>query len=197
LPAVETRRTSDGLLEVTGWLFRPDEPNLPSGVRYVVLVDDADTDPRVVSVTVSERPRKEWPVAQELLDATPDEWLEPVPITARQLREVPIGTIVLEAVWARDADTEGGEYTGRLSNPRKLRAHDDRYFATWAAHYVRLNGSKRAVSELAERFEVDRARVRDTLNTARSRGLLTRGQRGRSGGQLTAKAIDALERKGR
>jgi hypothetical protein len=46
---------------------------------------------------------------------------------------------------------------GRLPDPTKRGARDDTYYATWAAHYVRLAGvSSAPVAELAEKFGVTR-----------------------------------------
>jgi hypothetical protein len=83
---------------------------------------------------------------------------------------------------------------GRLPDPTKRGARDDTYYATWAAHYVRLAGvSSAPVAELAEKFGVTRDRVRNVLHLARQRGLLTRGTHGRAGGELTPKGDDALK----
>ena len=85
----------------------------------------------------------------------------------------------------------------RLPDPTKMKRHDDRYYAAWAAWYVATGADSisRPVADLAERFPgASRDQVRDVLNTARSRGLLTRGVRGGAGGELTDKARAALER---
>jgi hypothetical protein len=121
-----------------------------------------------------------------------DRGVEPVEVTARLLRSMPIGAIH-EAVNAHLAGR--GEVKGRLPDPTKRGARDDAYYAGWAAHYVRLAGASSApVSELAEKFGVTRDRVRNVLHLARQRGLLTRGTHGRAGGELTDKALAALER---
>ena len=65
----------------------------------------------------------------------------------------------------------------------------DIFYARLAAEYIELlrTGST-PTKDLAEKHHYSPASMRDYLNKARSRGLLTRPQRGRAGGELTDKA---------
>lgn len=54
-------------------------------------------------------------------------------------------------------------------------------------------GSRRPVADTAKALGEPRiAYIRDLLNVARQRDLLTRPEKGRAGGTLTQKALDAL-----
>lgn len=65
----------------------------------------------------------------------------------------------------------------------------DVFYARLAAEYVDLlRTSSTPTKDLAERHHFSSTSMRDYLNQARTRGLLTRSQRGRAGGQLTDKA---------
>lgn len=85
-----------------------------------------------------------------------------------------------------------------LEAPRRVgrRGRSDRYYAKLAARYVAAleDGSTAPVAAVAEQLGegYSGAYVRDALHRARGRGLLTRPQRGRAGGQLTDKALKAL-----
>jgi hypothetical protein len=72
--------------------------------------------------------------------------------------------------------------------------HDDRFYATIAADYVRAlaAGSRHPVVDVADAHHYDAEYVRDVLHDARQRELLTRPPRGRAGGQLTEKALSVL-----
>jgi hypothetical protein len=86
-----------------------------------------------------------------------------------------------------------------LRDPTKMRARDDRYWATWASHYVRAceRAPRSPIAALAEQFGMERSQVRDTIHNCRAKGYLTgRGSQGRSGGQLTEKARLALHPQG-
>jgi hypothetical protein len=137
---------------------------------------------------------KSEPARILLAEGRLDRGEEPVPITADVLRSLPMSA-VRDAAYTylvRQDDLD----RRRLPDPTKATRHDDRYYSAWAGWYVTTTagGSTRPVVELAERFGIDRDQVRDVLNTARSRGLLTRGVRGRAGGELTDKARAALGR---
>ncbi len=74
---------------------------------------------------------------------------------------------------------------------------DDRHYAELAEAYVDLSStSRRPVADLAKMMRFDPVTVRDKLAEARKRGLLASFGPGRSGGRLTAKAMDLLQRKG-
>ena len=83
-----------------------------------------------------------------------------------------------------------------LKEPRRpgRRGRSNEFFAAFAAEYIELihQGSKRPVQELAERRNLSADYVRDVLNQARNRGLLTRPRNGCAGGQLTGKALALL-----
>ena len=79
------------------------------------------------------------------------------------------------------------------------RGRSDRYYAEFAAAYVAAidRGERAPVEAVANELGDGHSRtyVRDTLNIARDRGLLTRPARGRSGGQLTDEARAVLAKK--
>jgi hypothetical protein len=195
---VYTRVRPDGLLHIVGALPRPDDPEpQPAGLWLSALVDERPTDPHIVEVTVSERPPvdanadepSKWVVAEGQLE--PGE--RPARITANVLRQAPLGQ-VHEVLDERRGGTARA-VAGAIPNPTEMADHDDRYYAAWAAHYVTTaTSSRRPVADIADRFGVSRDSVRDRLNTARGRGMLTRGSHGRAGGQLTDKALEALGR---
>lgn len=86
----------------------------------------------------------------------------------------------------------------RLSDPRKrkrtrLSADDERWWANLARDYVRLSkSSRRPVVDLADKYGVDRDRMRDILHDARRAGWLTRGGQGQARGELTQRSLMAL-----
>jgi hypothetical protein len=186
------RDAESGLLNVAGRVSA-DDPESDSGYWLVAEVDDSADPPRILSLLVSERLPTAPPssVTKSFLSAA-DPDVKPAGVTARLLRSVQIGAIH-EAVNVHLAGRD--EVPGRLADPTKRTRRDDAYYAAWAAHYVQMTAASPApVVELAEKFGVTRDRVRNVLHLARQRGLLTRGTRGRAGGQLTDKALDALGR---
>lgn len=188
------RNTTTGVLEVFGAVPDPNDPDLFSGWWLRVDVDDNAEPARIIEVVLAQRAPAVTGEPAKLFLSAGDPKVEPVEVTARLLRSVPLGA-VHEAVNAHLAGR--GEVEGRLSDPTKRGARDDAYYAGWAAHYVRLAGtSSSPVADLAEKFGVTRDRVRNVVHLARQRGLLTRGTHGRAGGELTDKALEALGREG-
>jgi len=124
--------------------------------------------------------------------ATPGTPIEPPTLTADILRSVRVGDITNAVNY--HLHREGR--LGRLPDPAKARARDDHYYATWAAHYVRVvaGGSRSPVGDLAAEHGLNREQVRDLIHRCREKGMLPKGQPGVAGGQLTEKARSALGR---
>jgi hypothetical protein len=55
-------------------------------------------------------------------------------------------------------------------------------------------GSKRPIVDLAKRLRMDRPKVRDSIYSARRRGLLSKADHGKWGGKLTDKAKRLLRK---
>ena len=69
----------------------------------------------------------------------------------------------------------------------------DVFYARLAADYIELlSTSSTPTKDLAKRHNYSATSMRDYLNQARLRGLLTRSQPGHAGGELTEKAIRLL-----
>lgn len=129
-------------------------------------------------------------------------------LTTGLLRKVKLGSYVryarrtLEALTKRLAEYlehapagTGAEFYRALASPaappaRRRRGRPDRFYARLAAGYLRAweHGSRRPVAELADQHGVPQPQMRDMLHEARERGLLTKGDPGKSGGALTAPA---------
>ena len=137
---------------------------------------------------------------------------EPVPehapvvgdgITARILRQVPTGPDVI----AGFLDNRN-RFRAHIGVPRDVieaprrpgsRGRADVYYAEIARMYVERvqAGSRSPAADVARELSAggqaySRSYVRDLLSEARRRALLKRAPRGKSGGQLTDKAIDLL-----
>ena len=91
----------------------------------------------------------------------------------------------------------------RLSDPRKrkrtrLTAADEEWWANLAQDYVRLSRtSRRARSELADKYGMKSNQMRDVLERARRDGWLTRGGQGRTRGELGPRTIEFMEKRKR
>jgi hypothetical protein len=104
------------------------------------------------------------------------------------------------AEWKPEADKWHVRAAGYLSvdtlqAPRRpgRRGRPDLFYAEFASEYVEIaKTTPHATAELARRRDYDPRYVRDLLNQARNRGLLTRPPSGRAGGTLTPKAIALL-----
>ena len=81
--------------------------------------------------------------------------------------------------------------------PRPVRraGKPDRFYARLAAAYTELvsSGRRHPIKTLASRRHEGSATIRNWIREARVRGLLTRGVRGRAGGELTPRARRILE----
>jgi hypothetical protein len=126
-------------------------------------------------------------------------------LTARQLRRATLGDLtrrvsagfvghVMTAI-APEVSTSADDDE---AHPRPGRAgRDDHFYAVWAARYVeRAAYSPRPIADLAQEHDRPPARVREYIAQARRRRLLTPTTPGRSGGQLTTKALAVLEQPG-
>jgi len=76
-----------------------------------------------------------------------------------------------------------------LDEPRQpgRKGHSDAFYAVVAAHYVAAleAGSRRPIPDTAKRLHFSRDYVRDLIQRARERGLLTPTDRGVASGELT------------
>lgn len=139
-------------------------------------------------------------------------------VTARSLRAIPFGKVMAEARrrlpmrlrsmtrhpafggemddeelagWVHQVDRWEGAFR---ETPRPGRAGRPLVeYARIAADYVALSGSGTATRDLAEKRGYSTRQVRAWLTRARDEGLLTRAPRGRSGGELTEKALELLK----
>lgn len=135
------------------------------------------------------------------------------PLTARQIREVPIGAIcdvarsvLIERIDSRAADTSLTAKERRAlrkvaerwaadfaeqprTGPKGRDLHD---YALLAAQYVELLGHPNPVEMLAERLHLSVQQTRNLVWQARRRGLLTPVRQGRAGGNLTETALALL-----
>jgi hypothetical protein len=135
-----------------------------------------------------------------------DEGTPPKGITSKHLQQLKLQAIriaVAESLapddfedeeWARRAAELVESMTGT-----KHRQRDDLYYATLAALYVEVTRTKkrRIYDEMAKQVGYAPSTLADAIKEARRRGLLTTPIEGRSGGKLTSKAKDLLERNGR
>jgi len=139
----------------------------------------------------------------------------PKPISARLLRRVPFGEIESaarlllkwelavrhhhEAPEVRAMLGDGGrQLRESLAEARRpgRRGRNDAPYASLAAEYVkRLASTTTPVKDLALEMHFSDHRIRNMLAEARRRGLLTRPPSGKSGGQLTEKAVALLAQK--
>ena len=135
-------------------------------------------------------------------------------IKARLLRKVPLGEhLRFAGQFLREVREQYGdlpfkpdrsfrargfvapEKTNGMRAGRKGRS--DIFYARLARDYVKAieRGSKRPVEKIAKARNLPKERVRDMLHAARKRGLLTRGFRGHSVGELTEKGRKLLEKR--
>ena len=84
---------------------------------------------------------------------------------------------------------------GRPRRARKA-GRPDRFYAQLAATYTRVvsRGGRHPIKDIAKRRRVEPSTVREWIREARVRGLLTKGTRGRAGGQLTPYAQRVLQK---
>jgi hypothetical protein len=85
-----------------------------------------------------------------------------------------------------------GRHGFRESVPNETSRRDGEY-AVLADEYVRRSlGSRTPVRDVATKYGLEATQVRDLLQEARRRDLLTRPGRGRAGGTLTDRGRNAL-----
>jgi hypothetical protein len=136
-------------------------------------------------------------------------------LTARALRRVHLGRAIELAYeqldrWLERDQRHGSPLPSKFTReavnvPRRpgRKGRDDRFYAVIAAAYVDAlkRGSHQPVRAAARTLSessggiYEPAYVRDLLHVARRRGLLTRPPKGRAGGELTEKALEALSEK--
>jgi hypothetical protein len=146
----------------------------------------------------------EWRIGPVEIDRGAGEWSRKANdlgedakgVTARLLRQLPIGAFVKEVLgllqpermppgW-RKALTEKPRRPGRVG-------HDDAYYLPWAVEYDKRSRSKSPIADIAAAHGRKPEQVRDLIFRARRRGLLTDTEPGRAEGKLTAKARRLLE----
>lgn len=80
------------------------------------------------------------------------------------------------------------------------RGRSDHFYAEIASAYVAFTGERDPIRQLCKKLAKEKAlhfaesTVRDFVNQARDRGLLSRSPKGRPGGELTPKALELLGR---
>lgn len=133
------------------------------------------------------------------------------PVSGRAIRRIPLGELENSAretirfelavrvhsefpAVAQSIGDDGAALRSSLSDRVRpgRRGRPDKAYASLAAEYVNRLGSGREVAELADAFGYSTSRMRNMLYEARRRGLLTRPPKGKSGGQLTPKALALL-----
>lgn len=136
--------------------------------------------------------------------AKPMDWesdlLEIAPeITSRLLRKLPLGEMAIVA--AHDIAQVAGHarqwkpwVETMAATPRPgRRGRPDQYYAQVAAAYCDALGHPTPVKYLATQLHVSPSQLRNLLNEARRRDLLSESPKGRAGGALTDKARRILE----
>ena len=81
----------------------------------------------------------------------------------------------------------------RVDRPGRAGRDDNDYLAVVVEYLALCSSTRRPVAELAAKYHRSPSSVRDSLDEARKRGLLTRFGKGRPGGELTPKANRLLE----
>lgn len=172
------RDASTGLISIEAPLV--DHP----GWSVAADIDDSGSSAQIISVSIR---RQDHPAVGNRLSGVHPEGA----VTAQLLRSVPLSELMALAnvhlrYWAPGK---------RLPDPHRLQERSPEYYATWAALYVQAlaNNPRRALSDLAEAHGMERTVMRDLINRCRAKGYLTRGPKGRAGGQLTEQALDALK----
>ena len=124
-------------------------------------------------------------------------------ITSRHIQQIRLEDIraaIVDAVgsWSDDWQGRIPALTAAMNDARHTR-RDDLFYATVAAVYVDVTQhTKRGIyKEMAGLLPYAESSLIDAVKEARTRELLTRPLGGRSGGQLTLKAVSLLERNGR
>jgi transposase-like protein len=126
----------------------------------------------------------------------------PAAVTARVLRNLPIGSLVSdlrEGIFkTMEEGTHADEFrkflAGEFSRRPGRRGRPDAFYAEIAQHYVRRleAGSLTPVRDIAEDLRYSTSMVNNWVSQARKRGLLTEAPPGRAGGDLTTRAAGLL-----
>jgi hypothetical protein len=121
-------------------------------------------------------------------------------VTTEALRAVRLGKIQAELAEIIARSERAGVLDQRLAREFRKRPspgqspRSDREFAVLAQMYVELLGTAHPVKELARKLGYSEQTVRNMLNEARKRKVLTRPtKRGVAGGELTSTARQLLE----
>jgi hypothetical protein len=163
------------------------EENSPYGFEALVFV--GSHGPQLVGLRFSPWSNQKWP---------------PETLTTAMIRSIRLDRLyemVRHAVsnsrpHGIDLDVDLTEFA-RNRRPGR-RGRPDVFYARLAAEYVDLlSASSTPTKDLAERHNYSATSVRDFLNQARTRGLLTRSQQGRAGGELTEAALKLLSKHGK
>ena len=161
---------------VAVWQRLPGNPHY--GVVGTFFI--SDRGPQLVGLSFSPWSYEKWPIEM---------------LTTAMIRSVPLDRLYEQVRYyisnsqalSIDLDVDLKEFARNRRPGRSGRP--DVFYARLAAEYVELLAtSSTPTKDLAERHHYSATSMRDYLNQARSRGLLTRSQRGRAGGQLTERA---------
>jgi hypothetical protein len=103
------------------------------------------------------------------------------------LRRMNLGTSKFRAI--ADSFIASGTKPGRKGNP-------DEHYLPVAIRYAELvaSGDRSPVATLASQLQQSQSQARDLIHETRRRGLLTKGQQGRSAGVLTEKALNMVNK---
>jgi hypothetical protein len=123
------------------------------------------------------------------------------PVTARLMRELPIGAVQGKAIESFRAlagsmsrNERDAAWAKGLERRPGRRGRPDREYAEIAALYVDTIGSGTEALDVAKKLGYSAEQVKGFLYQARRRGLLTWApSKGKAGGQLTPKAIELLK----
>jgi hypothetical protein len=136
-------------------------------------------------------------------------------LTARMLRSVPLGKLQAVAreswerrgentarVYARNADRSPASAMAATLRPvvdamelrPGRRGRTDREYAALSTLYVASMADRVTLPELASSLHLSPGTLRNQLYEARRRGLLTAAPKGRSGGELTPKGRELLQK---
>jgi len=183
----------------TGVTVRVDGPP-----GWTVLGEFTDVDGRLALVRLTMAPDLgKWPQDNSFRAGQLSEEQQRG-ITARLLRRVSLGDLfgaLPEALasigedWGRPQDkllTAAADRWSKTKQQPGRAGRGDGYYALWAARYVENLDKHNPVAATAAEHGKTQGQVRDLLHEARRRKLLTKAGRGRAGGSLTEKCIEAL-----
>jgi hypothetical protein len=163
-------------------------------VEYFVEERDHGSEVIAIQVTPHGCPRDDrgWPV----------HGVDSPPLTRRELRDIPLGPEIIprEVINPEDMQAAGVELPAPFARGQH---RPDLFYAQIAQLYVTAleRHSRTPVATVARQAASNgapysRDTIRDFLNIARRRGLLTRPRAGQAGGKLTEKAIELLRSDG-